>query len=200
MLQKNFFLLFLIIIAFYYHNDLLAASQDKTYHKVNQYIKLSLALTEMPKARLLWPDKELRKKLRKILKNKPPSLRYRYWQKDHKTVWIINAIGKVLPITAGITIKEGKIINITILAYRESHGSEIKYTSYISQFEGAALNKKSRLNKPINGISGATLSVNATKKMARMALLLDKAALLDKTALLDKEALLDKTVGENDNE
>ena len=187
MLQKNFFLLFLIIIAFIYHNDLLASSQDKIYHKTNQYIKLSLGLTEMPEARLLWPDKELTKKLRKILKNKSPSLRYRYWRKDHKTVWIMNAIGKVLPITAGITIKEGDIINITILAYRESHGSEIKYTSYTSQFNGAALNKKSRLNKPINGISGATLSVNATKKMVRMALLLHKAALLHKETAANED-------------
>jgi uncharacterized protein with FMN-binding domain len=136
---------------------------------------MALGVSEVPKAQMVWVTKDVRPLLQKILKNKRPALRYRYWQKDGKTVWIMNEIGKILPITMAITIKNNKLLDITVLEYRESHGSEIKYSSFRDQFFDASIKENTRLSKKINGISGATLSVNTSKRMVRIALLLHKA-------------------------
>lgn len=150
-----------------------AATSEETYLKTDDYI--TAALGEKPeKPGILWVSVDMRPTLKKILQRKAFPLRYRYWRKGPRTVWIINEIGKVLPITTGLTIEQGKIIDLTVLTYRESHGSEIRFPAYSNQFTGASLTDKLRLSKPINGISGATLSTNAMKKVSRLALYLHK--------------------------
>ena len=92
---------------------------------------------------------------------------------DDKTVWILNSIGKYKPITAGFVIKDCKIESAHVLIYREQIGYEIKYPSFLSQFNGITLRKDVKLNKNLDNISGATLSVNSMDRMGRVALLLD---------------------------
>lgn len=179
MILKNTISLTSLCIMVLFSFSLSSFAEQKTKsHSSHHYIKDALNLFEMPDSNVIWTNKRLRIKLKRILKNTPPSLRYRYWINDGRTVWILDMIGKLLPITMGITIENDKILDITILKYRESHGSEIKFPTYRSQFQGAGLNKYQRLNKPINGISGATLSVNSTKKMARIALLLHNEVMI----------------------
>ena len=43
-----------------------------------------------------------------------------------KTVWILERIGKELPITAGFVIADDKIENFRVLVFRESRGWEIR--------------------------------------------------------------------------
>ncbi|WP_339864725.1 FMN-binding protein [Paremcibacter congregatus] len=148
-----------------------AAVTEETYLKTDDYI--TAALGQKPeKPGTLWVTGDMRPTVEQILDRKTFPLRYRYWRNGNRTVWILNEIGKVLPITTGITVENEKIINLTVLTYRESHGSEIRFPAYSNQFNDVTLKDNLRLSKPINGISGATLSTNAMKKVSRLALYL----------------------------
>ncbi len=114
-----------------------------------------------------------KKKVTKILSRKPRKLRIRYWEKDGKTAWILEEIGKTKLITAGFVVEDGKISNSKVLVYRESHGDEVRHSFFLDQFFGLSLNSNGGLNGKVDGISGATLSVRSMKKMATLALFLD---------------------------
>jgi hypothetical protein len=49
----------------------------------------------------------------------------------------------------------------------------VRAERFVRQFKGASLTKDRGLNRRIDGITGATISVNAMKNMARLALYLD---------------------------
>jgi len=99
-------------------------------------------------------------------------LRIRYWQLDNRTAWILEEIGKVKPITTGFLIEDGAMLQMQVLIYRESHGWEVRYPFFTDQFTGLKINRNAELNKKIDGISGATLSVNALTRLSRLALYL----------------------------
>jgi hypothetical protein len=128
----------------------------------------------VPAPQTLWLTKPLKTQLRKILRHDYASLRVRYWQDQSQTVWVLDEIGKTKPITAGFVIRDGAIARVSVLAYRESHGWEIKHDFFTRQFVGARLPTNYELDQNIDGISGATLSVRAMKKLARLALFLDQ--------------------------
>ena len=100
-------------------------------------------------------------------------MRIRYWQADNQTVWILNEIGKEKPITIGVHIKNDQIAHFKVLTFRESRGDEVRHEFFSQQFIHATLNNDIQLNKHIDGITGATLSVRATTKVARLALWLN---------------------------
>ena len=128
-----------------------------------------------PKADVLWLDKDLKKQIVEILDHKYKGLRIRYWQQDKKTVWILEEIGKEKLITTGIVINNSKIELVKILVFRESRGWEVRHDFFTDQFEHATLKHEDtpQLDKSIDNISGATLSVRAIRKLATIALLLD---------------------------
>jgi len=127
-----------------------------------------------PKAEVLWLDKTLKEKIADILDHSYNGLRVRYWQQEKRSAWILEEIGKEKPITAGIVINDGKIEQLKILAFRESRGWEVKHDFFTSQFKQAGLKDDQQLDKKIDNISGATMSVRAVSKLARIALLLDQ--------------------------
>ena len=86
----------------------------------------------------------------------------------------MNETGKTQPITIGIIIDNGKISLLKVLAFRESRGWEVKHDFFTDQFKQATLDKNLNLDKPIDGISGATLSVRALTKIAKLALFFDQ--------------------------
>jgi hypothetical protein len=59
-----------------------------------------------------------------------------------------------------------------VLIYRESYGWEVRYPFFTDQFTGLQLDDDLHLTDSIDGISGATLSVNALTKLSRLALYL----------------------------
>jgi hypothetical protein len=61
---------------------------------------------------------------------------------------------------------------LRVLEFRESRGWEVRYPFFTDQFGGIGLRPDLQLDRPIDGISGATLSVRALKKLARLALYL----------------------------
>ncbi len=75
-----------------------------------------------------------------------------------------------------MVINEGRLEIIKVLVFRESRGEEIRHPFFTDQFKDARLDHKGNLDRTIDGISGATLSVRAMKKLARLALYLDAEA------------------------
>lgn len=128
---------------------------------------------KVPAPQMLWLTKDLQPSVQQILGHPYKTLRIRYWKKATKSAWILEEIGKFKPITTGIAINSRKIETIKVLIYRESHGWEIKKSFFTDQFKEVELQENLKLNQRIDGISGATLSVNALKKLSRLALYLD---------------------------
>lgn len=126
-----------------------------------------------PKAETLWLTKDVAVQAEKILGHAPKQVTIRYWKNNLKTAWILDEIGKEEPITAGFVIQAGKLNQVVVLNYRENRGGEVRYPHFLKQYQGADLQKDYQLDKTIDGISGATLSVRAMGRMARLALYFD---------------------------
>ncbi len=124
----------------------------------------------VPKARVLWITKKLKPRIREILGHDYPVLRVRYWLHGGRSAWILDEVGKERPITVGVVIEGGRVVRVQVLEFRESRGSEVRQPFFTSQFTGARLNADLQLDRDIDGISGATLSVRALKKVVRLAL------------------------------
>jgi hypothetical protein len=127
-----------------------------------------------PAPAVLWITRELRGPITTILGHPPEALRVRYWGAGHRTAWILEEIGKERPITVGLVVDNGHLETVKVLAFRESRGWEVRYPFFTDQFKDAGLTKENELDRSIDGISGATLSVRAMKKLARLALFLHK--------------------------
>ncbi len=130
------------------------------------------AFTGEPEQKVIWLKKDLKEEVGKILGHPYKGLRIRYWELNGRTAWILDEIGKVEPITAGFVVEKGKLIDMQVLIYRETHGWEVKYPFFSRQFKGLRLRGKHGLDRKIDGISGATLSVNALVRLSELALYL----------------------------
>lgn len=127
-----------------------------------------------PAPKVLWLTPELQARASAILGHPPAQLRQRYWADAHRSVWILEEIGKEEPITAGFVVVDGRIDHVRVLVYRESRGGEVRQPAFVSQFKSAGLAKGDRLDRDIDGIVGATLSVGAMERMARLAPYFDR--------------------------
>lgn len=103
-----------------------------------------------------------------------PQSRLRYWEKDGKTAWIFDAIGKegYVPTTSGFVVSRGVLEHLRVLVYRESRGEQVGEPSFLKQLTGSRA-RGNDVDKPVDNISGATLSVLMMKRMARTAIELD---------------------------
>ena len=120
--------------------------------------------------KVLWLSPEIRSQAAVIMDRPVRGLRVRYHQINNKSAWILEEIGKEMPITIGIVVEDNAIQQVKILAYRESRGGEVRYPAYTKQYRGATLSEDYRLSKNIDGITGATLSVWAVNKATALAL------------------------------
>ena len=121
----------------------------------------------------IWIKGELKENISKILGHDLNLLRIRYWELEGHTAWIMEEVGKDQPITMGFVLYENKIEYMAVLAFRESRGWEIRYPFFTDQFLGAGfLREGMELDRNIDGITGATLSVIPPTTLARLSLLL----------------------------
>jgi hypothetical protein len=127
---------------------------------------------EPPPAQAVWLLDERPTRVQAILGHPYEGLRVRYWLEDGRSAWILDEIGKDRPITTGIVVSRGRIEDIRVLVFRESRGWEVRRESFRDQFRGARLDGDDGLDRTIDGITGATLSVRALKRQARLALYL----------------------------
>lgn len=139
------------------------------YQKPADFINESFS-SKPPKSSVLWITKSLKPEIYNIMGHDLGVLRIRYWKKNRKTVWVLNEIGKEHPITVGLVVKENKIQQLKVLIFRESRGGEVRHPFFTEQFKQVGITSEHKLERNIDGISGATLSVIALKKIARLAL------------------------------
>jgi len=149
------------------------ARAENVYQSPEAFIKEAFP-DATPEVKVFWPEAKLKQDMEKILGHAYQGLRIRYWLSDKRNAWILDEIGKDKPITTGVVINKHMIEKIRVLVFRESRGWEVQHRFFTKQFDHAVLNKELQLDRHIDNISGATLSVNALSKIARLALLLDQ--------------------------
>jgi len=159
----------LSVLSFFFIMVSYEISADDALLSKEQFLEKAFGEKEVKKKSLRFKD-EVKNTAQKIMGSKYKKVLMRYWIDDQRTAWILNRIGKVKQITAGFIIENCKIVSIHVLVYRESHGWEVKYPSFRDQFKGISMSNEYKLDKGIDGISGATLSVNSMRIMANLAL------------------------------
>lgn len=142
-----------------------------TYQEPEAFLRATFA-DGVPDPQVVWLTGELGDQVKDLLGHSYLSRRVRYWMKGTRSAWILDEIGKDLPITTGIVIDDGRIERLKVLVFRESRGFEVRHEFFTDQFTDARLKGDRKLDRRIDNISGATLSVNALKKQALLALLL----------------------------
>ena len=142
-----------------------------TYQSPEDFLQETFA-GEVPEPEVVWLTGDVGDAAAAILGHDPAQLRLRYWRSGRRTAWILEEIGKEKPITTGIVIDAGRIELVRVLVFRESRGWEVRLSFFTDQFKQLGLNSEGKLDGRIDGISGATLSVRALTKLARLALFL----------------------------
>ena len=152
-----------------------ATTRATVYQEAGAFVEEAFA-GKPPAPKTLWLDKATQAEIVKILGHRYPAMRVRYWGEARRSAWILEEIGKEEPITVGIVINQNRIELVKVLAFRESRGGEVRHPFFIDQFKGAGLRDDRQLDRSVDGISGATLSVRALTKLSRLALYLDGKA------------------------
>jgi Na+-translocating ferredoxin:NAD+ oxidoreductase RnfG subunit len=78
------------------------------------------------------------------------------------TAILDNVLGKSMPISFLVIFNlNGQILNTKIIKYREPYGGEISSLNWLNQFTNRTDSSSFKIGKEIDGISGATISVNS---------------------------------------
>lgn len=130
-----------------------------------------------PAPTVLWYDPPRRAAASEILGHAPTTARVRVWRDGVRTAIVLDEVAHSFPITAGFVVSDGRIEQARVLVYREARGGAVQRTEWLAGLEGRALRADRTLDGEVDGITGATLSVAAVSRMARLALYLsDEAA------------------------
>ena len=125
-----------------------------------------------PEPGVVWLSGERKSSVSSLLGHDYAALRLRYWCQNDRSAWVLEEVGKDLPITVGIIVEANYIKSLRVLTYRENRGGEVSTPSFTDQFNGVALTSNNSLDQSIDGITGATLSVRALSRLAAVALYL----------------------------
>jgi len=113
----------------------------------------------------------------------PPHGAIRIWRATRNDrflghVFVDEVIGRQNLITYAVGIgADGELRNLEILAYRESHGGEIRNPAWRAQFDRRTALDQMRFRTDIKNISGATLSSEHVTEGIRWLMALWQAAL-----------------------
>ena len=124
----------------------------------------------------LWLNAEVKAEVERLVDRPFPGVRVRYCSDGPRTAWILDEIGKTEPITTGIVVEGGRVELVRVLVFRESRGGEVHREAFVRQYDDARLNGDDTLDRSIDGITGATLSVYALSRQVKLALYLDEVA------------------------
>jgi hypothetical protein len=159
-----------ILAGFFLMATLGVLAKEDIYLEPDLFIQESFQGT--PEQKALWLTKDTKAQIKEVIGRDYKGLRIRYWQLGGRTAWILEEIGKVKLITTGFLIEGDAMLQMRVLIYRESHGWEVRYPFFTDQFTGLQRDEGNKLNRKIDGISGATLSVNALTRLSKLALFL----------------------------
>lgn len=151
-----------------------AIAAEMVYQSQDDFLAENLPGCER---KALWLKSEDKSRLEQLMGRPFPGVRVRYCEKSGKSAWILDEIGKTEPITSGIVVDGGRVERVKVLVFRESRGSEVHRSAFTRQYESIGLNRNQKLDQRVDGITGATLSVNAVNRQVKLALLLDQFAL-----------------------
>ena len=151
------------------------ASSQGRYLETAEYLRAAFPNGE-PMPGMLWVTRELSQSAEDTLGYGIASLRVRYWHRDRRTAWILDEIGKEQPITVGVVVEDDAASMVRVLEFRESRGWEVRYPFFTDQYNDARLDARDQIDRRIDGITGATLSVNAVTRVVRLALFLYRYA------------------------
>ena len=165
-LAQIFTIMFALVLATSAHGE------ERVYKKPSDFIKSAFG-GKIPPTAVLSMSGEVKARAKKIMAHNYRESRVRYWKQGSRSVWILEEIGKTKPITTGFIVENGRIKSVEILIYRESHGWEVSKPFFTKQFSSASLKSGDQLSARIKNVAGATLSVRAVSKLARLALYLD---------------------------
>jgi hypothetical protein len=164
----------IVLLAVLLLSPVYAPVSAQTFQEPDAFLKETFA-QDVPEPQLLNVTPEMQRDIARILRHSYRARQLRYWGDANRTVWILEEIGRYRPITVGLVVSQGSLETIRVLIYRESHGWEVRHDFFTNQFKGLTLDEQNNLSGRIDGISGATLSVNALRNLARFALYLDRA-------------------------
>ena len=112
--------------------------------------------------------------LKVLVQNKVKQRFYRdelyYWNISNNDTTIAyalmdNVLGKSMPITFLVILNnEGSILASEVIKYREAYGSEVGNKNWLAQFTYFNDTTDFKVGGNIDGISGATISVNSLSK------------------------------------
>lgn len=148
-----------------------AFAGPKVHQKPSDFIQGSLGA--IPATQAITLSATQQRQVRAILGKNYKTKAIRYWARNGKTAFILEEIGKTEYITTGVVVKNRKIEAVKVLVYRESHGWEVGRSAFTNQLKGTSLKSNTQISKVPRNIAGATLSVRALTKLARLALFLD---------------------------
>ena len=163
-LKKIFLLVFIVSMP----SLVVAATVYETH---TEFIDRAFSGTP-PEPDVVWLSGERKSSVRDLLGHDYAALRLRYWCQSERSAWVLDEIGKELPITVGVIVEKNYIKSLRVLTYRENRGGEVSTPAFTDQFNGAALTPDDSLDQTIDGITGATLSVRALSRLATVALYL----------------------------
>tara|TARA_B100000287_G_scaffold435436_1_gene503728 strand:- start:2705 stop:3217 length:513 start_codon:yes stop_codon:yes gene_type:complete len=157
------FLLSFFLISASYAEDVYLSPED--------FLKQTFA-GDVPKKKLFFINDSNSEDVERILEDTYHMPYIKYWRKDNKIAFILEQIGKHEFITTGFVVQDNKIFDAKVLIYREKYGWEIKYESFLRQVRNNSITSSGKLQSPIGNISGATLSVNAMKRLTKFSIFL----------------------------
>ena len=149
-----------------------AHGAERVYKQPSEFVKSAFG-GKIPATSVLKLSGGLKDRAKSIMAHDYKESRVRFWKSGNRSAWILEEIGKTQPITTGFIVENGKIKSVEILIYRESHGWEVSKPFFTKQFSNASLKTDYQLSTGIRNVAGATLSVRAITKLARLALYFD---------------------------
>jgi Na+-translocating ferredoxin:NAD+ oxidoreductase RnfG subunit len=169
--------LWVVLMAFTFGSTLPAASEDERKEEVYLTKKEAFALAfpdaDQIKKEKKWLTETEREAVGKILGEKYKERRVTYYfgmDKEGQPIGAMvigNEIGRSYPITFMVVIDpDGTVKDVEVMVYREPHGWEVRFESFLSQFFGR--NGGDPFDN-INNITGATLSVRSMTKGVKKA-------------------------------
>lgn len=88
-------------------------------------------------------------------------------------IFLLDVIGQAQPITFAVAVAcDGRVRDVRVMVYRETHGDEIEDARFRKQFVGKSLKDPIVLGKDIDAITGATISSRAETVAVRKTLAL----------------------------
>jgi hypothetical protein len=84
---------------------------------------------------------------------------------------VVDQLGLYHPITTLVALgPDAAVAHVALMVFRESRGDAVKRRRFLRQYEGKGLSDPIRLNRDIQGVTGATVSARSMNASVRKAL------------------------------